>query len=109
LANKFDNGTTGIAVNPIVIDTAFAAVPAALTAIAQGGRQAFKRIVWTVPAATTDTLSITDINGNVLFNEKCSVAGQDVLLWDDAVNPYLFKQSQWLVPTIGSGKLLLYK
>lgn len=104
-------GTNGIAVNPFVIDTPWAvgAIPAALTALLGAAPQRFRRIVWTSPAATTDTLVIQDISSNILFNEKCSVVGQDVVLWDNNSNPYTFKQSQWAVTTIGSGKLLLYK
>lgn len=104
MANLF-NGT------PFVIDTAWAvgAIPAALTALINGPAQAFRRIVWTNPAATTDTLIIMDVNSNVLFSEACAVAKQDVVLWDNNQSPYKFKNSLWAVTTIGSGKLLLYK
>jgi hypothetical protein len=109
MANLF--GTNGVAVNPFVLDTPWTAgtIPAALTALAGAAPQRFRRIVWTAPAATTDTLVITDINGNILFNEKCSVANQDVVLWDNNTNPYTFKQSLWVLTTLGSGKLMLWK
>lgn len=109
MANLF--GTNGIALNPFVLDTPWTAgtIPPALTALAGAAPQRFRRIVWTAPVTAGDALVITDINGSILFNEKCSLANQDVVLWDNNANPYTFKQSQWVLTTIASGKLLLYK
>lgn len=109
MANVF--GTGAIAVNPIVVDTAWAAgsPPAGLTAIAQGGPQKFRRIVWEGATTIGNTVTITDQNSNVLFNVVASVANAQVTLWEDAVFPYTFKQSNWAVTVISSGKLLFYK
>jgi hypothetical protein len=108
MANAF--GTGAVAVNPIVVDTAWAvgAIPAALTAIAPGGPQWFRRIVWT-GATAAGTLVVADINSNVLFTEICPVTGQDIVLWQNDASPYKMKQSNWAVTTISSGKLLFYK
>lgn len=111
MANIFKN-SNGFAVNPIVIDTVWTAgtIPADLTTISSGGPQRFRRIVWTNPITpATDTLVIQDISGNTLFSEVCAVAHQDIVLWDNSRSPYAMKQGQWVVSTIGSGKLLLYK
>ncbi|MGA9884893.1 MAG: hypothetical protein WBQ34_14345 [Candidatus Acidiferrales bacterium] len=70
----------------------------------------FRKIIWVQPGTAGDVLEITDINGNVLFSEKASVADQDVELWG-AKNggPYPFKQGKWILSTLGSGKVLLYR
>ena len=111
MANKFNNGTAGIAINPISVDTAWTAgtIPAALTGIAGGGPQRFRLIKWVGPTTAAHVCSIQDINGNQLLKGVCAVANQEVVLWDNPGNPYVLKQSQWVVDTIQSGTLLLYK
>jgi hypothetical protein len=96
--------------NPFVVDTAWTAgtIPAGLTAQSGNGPQTFRKIVWSGGTAA-DVLTITDINGNVLFSEVCPVTGQDVVLWDNNATKYTLKQSQWVVTSIPHGKLLLYK
>lgn len=109
MANQF--GTGAVAVNPIVVDTVWVAGtnPAALTAIAPGGPQKFRRIIWTAPTTIGHICTITDNNGAVLFSDVCSVANQDVPLWTDAAFPYTMKQSNWAVTVLGSGKVYFYK
>jgi hypothetical protein len=98
--------------NPIILDTVWTAgtIPAALAALASGNPQRSRMIKWVNPVTpATDEITITDINGKVLFDEFCSVAHQDVVLWDNPANPYVLKQSQWVLTVLGSGKLYLWR
>lgn len=108
MANVFQNAN-GNPANPIIIDTAFGSVPAALTAIAGSGPQRFRLIRWVNPSSAGQECKITDGAGNVLFDEFASAPNVDVTLWDNPGNPYVLKQSNWLVPTLGGGKLYLWK
>lgn len=109
MPNQF--GTGAIATNPIIVDTVWAAgsPPAGLTAIAQGGPQKFRRIVWTAPTTIGHVCTITDQNGLVIISEVCQTANASVVLWNDAANPLTLKQSNWAVTVLGSGKVYFEK
>ncbi len=97
--------------NPMVLDTVWTAgtIPAALTAITSPQR--FKLIKWVNPTTIGHELKLIDASAgaNVLFDEFASVAQQPVVLWDNPGNPYVFKQGLWVLLTLASGKLYLYR
>lgn len=104
MANLF-NGS------PVILDTAWTAgtIPAALTAMFI---QEFSLIKLVNPAAAGDEVKITDINGNILFDEFASVAHQDVVLWDAATagRKYVFKHGLWVLLTLtATDKVYLWK
>jgi hypothetical protein len=105
MANAFNQ-------NPMILDTTWTAgtIPAALTAITSP--QAFSLIKLVNPAAAGDEVKITDINGNVLFDEFASVIHQDVVLWDasNGGKKYVLKQGLWVLLTLTAGdKLYLWR
>lgn len=101
--------------NPIILDTVWTSgtIPAALTALSSGNPQAFSLIKWVNPATAGDECKITDASAGtfVLFDEFCAVAHQDVILWDAAQmgKKYVLKQGLWVLATLTSGKVYLYK
>jgi hypothetical protein len=97
--------------SPVILDTVWTAgtIPAALTAMFN---QAFRLIKWVNPSTAGDECKITDINGNVLFDEFAVAAHQDVVLWDASVSGkvYQFKNGGWVLATLtAGGKLYLWK
>jgi hypothetical protein len=97
--------------NPVILDTVWTSgtIPAALTSMFN---QAFSLIKLVNPAAAGDEVKITDINGNVLFDEFAAVAHQDVVLWDAATagKKYEFKRGLWVLVTLtATDKLYLWK
>lgn len=99
--------------NPIILDTTWTSgtIPAALTALTSW--QDFSVIKWVNPAAAGDECKITDASAGtfILFDEFCSVAHQDVLLWDAGQmgRKYSFKKGLWVLATLTSGKVELWR
>lgn len=104
------NSYTG---NPIILDTVWTSgtIPAALAALTSA--QLFSLIKWVNPTAAGDECKITDLGGNVLFDEFADVAHKDVVLWDAATagRKYQLKEGgKWILATLtAGGKLYLYK
>jgi hypothetical protein len=104
--------------NPIICDTVWTAstIPAALlppTSAASTSPPArnepinARRIEWYGPASTSDTVVVTDINGNIIFEGTCETANVSQVLWSSTETLPL-KMGGWVLKTLGSGKLLIY-
>lgn len=96
---------------PYIIDTAWdsSTIPAELTD--NGSAQTFHRIIWLNPATAGDQVIITDVNDNIILTATCDVADKQQILWDagNAGMPMLLPYGKWIVSTIDSGQLYLYK
>jgi len=101
VANQFTS-------NPISLDTVWTAgaIPAGLTALTSP--QQFRYVKWINPVTVGDTVVITDLNGNVLLTATCAVAKQDIDLWHSS-RPIAFKDNKWVLLTLASGKVYLYR
>lgn len=99
--------------NPFILDTVWTSgtIPAGLTAAT--APHVFSLIKWVNPATAGDECKITDASAGtfVLFDEFCDVAHKDVVLWDSSLagRKYVFKQGLWVLATLTSGKVYLYK
>lgn len=99
--------------NPMILDTVWTAgtIPAALTGLTSW--QDFSVIKWIGNTTAADECKITDINGNVLFDEVIVAAnvGLDIVLWDTAVmgHKYSLKKGLWVLVTLTHGKVYLYR
>lgn len=98
--------------NPVILDTVWTAgsIPAALTAMFN---QAFRFIKLVNPTTIGDEVKITDASSSplILFDEFAVAAHQDIELWnyEKAGKLYQFKNGLWVLATLTSGKVYLYK
>lgn len=99
--------------NPIILDTTWTSgtIPAALTALTSW--QDFSVIKWVNPGTVGDECKITDASAGtfILFDEFCDLIHQTKILWDAAVmgHKYSFKKGLWVLATLTSGKVELYR
>lgn len=97
--------------NPMILDTVWTSgtMPAAFLALTNPQR--FRLIKWIGNSAAADECKITDLGGNVLFDEVIVAGnvGLDIVLWDTPGDPYVFKQNGWILTTLTHGKLWLWK
>lgn len=94
-----------ITTDPLILDTA--------ATIAFTRPLLVKRIEWLTPLLTTDAVSLTDLNGNIIVQGKCEVASQSQILWTGPQKLTLpgkpsNPNGSWQVATINSGKLLIW-
>ncbi len=98
--------------NPIILDTTWnsGSMPAGVTDGTKSPAQ-FRKIVWVGATTAGHTVVFTDLAGNVILTETASnTPNADIVLWSEASGrPFTMKTAQWILSTLASGKVYLYK